>query len=159
MSVDYEKEYETDIPKHKKKSDGKGTPRADHKHTYETAAICIKRMIRTKPSKVICKGEVCTICGRVKSLKMFWTDEDETPEDAWRKYPRYFMQDLMDKTAVKEEFPVELDVTCPNCLEDAEHKATWDGDLIYECPHCLCSWKAYKNEEGRIRITERYFFG
>ncbi|MEE1502962.1 MAG: hypothetical protein UGF89_01790 [Acutalibacteraceae bacterium] len=158
MSIDMEKDYENDIPKHKKKSSAKGTPRADHKHEYETAAIRINRMVQGKPVKIICKGEVCTICGRVAKLEAFWSHEKEKDE-VWAKYPHYLMADFMSKTAIREEMAPEPDVTCPECLQKAKYQATWGGDIMYECPNCLATWKAYKNEDGVIRITERYFFG
>jgi hypothetical protein len=69
------------------------------------------------------------------------------------------MDDFMSKTAVREETDTEPDITCPNCLEMAEHQATWDNELIYSCFHCLCDWKAYKSEDGDIRNIERYYFG
>lgn len=59
----------------------------------------------------------------------------------------------------KEIISLEPDVTCPNCLEKANHQATWGDDLIYSCSHCLCDWRAYKTEDGHIRIKERFFFG
>lgn len=162
MGIDIEKDYENDVPKHKKKSGAKGTPRADHKHEYETAAIKINRMVGGTPCKVICKGEVCTICGRVAKLTAFWgvsNKDTETAEEVWEKYPHYLMADFISKTAVKEKTDEEPDVTCPECFHPAKHQATWGEDIMYECPNCLATWKAYKNEDGVIRITERFFFG
>jgi len=162
VGIDIEKDYDNDIPKHKKKSGAKGTPRADHKHKYETAAIRVNRMVGGTPRKIIFKGEVCVVCGRVSNLTNFFgfsSKDTETAEEVWRKYPHYTMDSFMDKVAVKEPDADEPDVTCPNCFQKAKHQATWGEDLIYSCPNCLFDWRAYKNEDGNIRITERFFFG
>jgi hypothetical protein len=68
------------------------------------------------------------------------------------------MNNKLDKNLEKEMI-LEPDVTCPECLHKAEHKATWGDYLIYSCPYCYANWKAYKSEEGNVRIIKRYFFG
>lgn len=114
MSIDLEKDYDNDIPKHKKKSVSKGQPRADHKHKYETAAIRIDRVVLGKPQRIVCKGKVCIVCGRIGELKMFRVKNEESQQEIWDKYPHYYMNDLCDKVAVKAEFTCEPNVTYPN---------------------------------------------
>lgn len=160
MKSDYEKDYdEKVVPKHKKKSSAKGQPRADHKHIYEQAAIRLDTVILNKPQRIVFEGSVCTICGRISNLKVFATNKDKTQKEIWDKYPHYYINDLCDKNAIREELSEEPDVTCPNCFHKTKHQATWGEELIYSCPNCLFDWKAYKNEKGNIRITERFFFG
>ena len=59
---------ENEVPKHKKKSNKKGQPRADHKHEYKEVILHswwdnpFKHGVTNEHTEV-CK--VCTICGRI----------------------------------------------------------------------------------------------
>ena len=101
-SYDLDKYCENDIPKHKQKSDAKHQPRADHKHIYEVGAIRIDTMVAGKPKLIICKGRICTLCGRVGELNFLWSNGNETQDEIWRSYPHYIMNDFTDKVAIKE---------------------------------------------------------
>ena len=103
MYIDSEKEYEKDIPKHKKKSILKNQSRADHKHIYETGAIRIDTMVAGKLKQVICKGKICVVCGRVGELNFLWGEGNEKQEEVWRSYPHYTMNSFTDKVATKED--------------------------------------------------------
>jgi len=62
------KPFETEVPKHKKKSNKKGQPRADHKHEYKTVLLLNEYASRYFPDKTTMyelPKKVCTICGRI----------------------------------------------------------------------------------------------
>lgn len=48
---------------------------------------------------------------------------------------------------------------CPECLNELEYMATWDGRSMYLCNECLSTWKVVINETGEMVKIERYFFG
>lgn len=106
-----------EIPAYKKKSNKKGQPRSDHKHTYETVLLTRyyhfnlgepRTSERKQPTKV------CTICGRID-----YVDYDESlyeihpdPTVKWARVkelsekalslPKWYV-DGFDKFAIKEE--------------------------------------------------------
>lgn len=47
---------------------------------------------------------------------------------------------------------------CPECGENLEYMATWDGCLMFLCNKCLSTWQVYKDESGN-EVIKRYFFG
>ena len=58
------KDYDSDIPKYKKKSSTKHIPRSDHKHNY---GDCLLVDNENRPYK----AKYCIICGKIKGLE-FW---------------------------------------------------------------------------------------
>lgn len=78
------KPFETEVPKHKKKSKKKGQPRADHKHEYKTVLLLneyINNYFPDKPTIYELPKKVCIICGRIgdTDTSMFDLVEIEDP--------------------------------------------------------------------------------
>ena len=48
--------------------------------------------------------------------------------------------------------------TCPECGDELEYMATWDGCLMYLCNECLSTWQVNKDDSGN-EVVKRYFFG
>ena len=108
---------DNEIPAYKKKSNKKGQPRADHKHTYET--VLLTRYFHfnvgePRISEYKQPTKVCTICGRIdyvdydESLyyvhpddKMKWGLVKDLSEKAL-SLPKWYVNDL-DKFAIKME--------------------------------------------------------
>ena len=85
---------DNEIPAHKKKSNKKGQPRADHKHTYETVLLITRYHINVGEPSIsehIMPTKVCTICGRIdyvdkdESLYEVHPDPDVKHWMVWRK--------------------------------------------------------------------------
>lgn len=115
------KEYlVNEVPKHKKKSNAKGLPRADHKHTYETGLLYSyihhKNFLNSGIDRVIeCINptKICVICGRVgkpDNDPIYYTDvqvnlpfvshREELSEEALR-LPKWYIEDWFDKFATR----------------------------------------------------------
>ena len=62
-----------EIPAHKKKSNKKGLPRADHKHIYETVLLTRNYHSNFGDSEYTLPTKVCVVCGRIGK-----TDSDES---------------------------------------------------------------------------------
>lgn len=106
-----------EIPAYRKKSKKKGSPRANHKHTYETVLLtryyhCNFGEPRVLESKQPTK--VCTICGRIDHIdndeslyeihsdnKTKWALVKDLSEKALN-LPKWHV-DAFDKFAIKEE--------------------------------------------------------
>lgn len=97
---------ENEIPKHKRKSQKKGRPRADHKHEYKEVVLHSWWDNPFKPGVInesteVCK--VCTICGRIGEhitgmfLPIDTEKYDITTMEHWR------VDDYFDKCAKKME--------------------------------------------------------
>jgi hypothetical protein len=76
------KPFETEVPKHKKKSKKKGQPRADHKHEYETVVLHSwwHNPFKNEMNEHTEVCEICTICGRIGTYitgRFFQTEELE----------------------------------------------------------------------------------
>ena len=60
-----------EVPKYRKKSKGKGLPRADHKHLYETVLLTKRyndtdfKTGRPRITEHQLPTKVCTVCGRI----------------------------------------------------------------------------------------------
>lgn len=88
-----------EVPKYKKKSQAKGQPRSNHKHTYETVLLTTisetqdyktglkKKIYNSFPTKV------CTICGRID--KVDWDSSYYIEEQ--KGYPFLCSPKLSDK--------------------------------------------------------------
>lgn len=105
--------------KYKKKSKARGLPRSNHKHKYETVLLHANYNFNSGVSKnkqFIYPAKVCIVCGRIKS-----TDKDpsyyvkklintDLPYKVYSKslsekalsLPKWYVNDLFDKFAVKE---------------------------------------------------------
>lgn len=63
--------FTAEVPKYRKKSKGKGLPRADHKHLYETVLLTKRynstdfKTGRPRTTEHQLPTKVCTICGRI----------------------------------------------------------------------------------------------
>ena len=63
--------FDNEVPKYRKKSKGKGLPRADHKHLYETVLLTKRyngtdfKTGRPRITEHQLPTKVCTICGRI----------------------------------------------------------------------------------------------
>jgi transcription elongation factor Elf1 len=92
--------HDNDIPKHKKKSQGKKTPRSDHKHNYIDVALVTlyDNGKLTKTSKAI----VCEVCGRIKSNDWFGTKSKMSAEELEKNYPIWYRYDYMDMKATRK---------------------------------------------------------
>ena len=99
--------FESDVPKHKKKSKAKGQPRANHKHKYiEVALHTTWQGPYLRKHTTVSKAKVCEICGRVKENDWFGVKlqrEGLTVEELIKNYPSWYLNDLMDKFAYKKE--------------------------------------------------------
>lgn len=107
--------FETDEPKHRKKSKNKGQPRADHKHEYKT--VLLHRYF-DNPFKTGEKDEhklpvkVCMICGRVGNVDMSRYELVEISDMPYRIHKReirdeeslekWYVDDYFDKFAHKQ---------------------------------------------------------
>lgn len=92
--------HDDDIPKYKKKSQGKKTPRSDHKHNYIDVALVTlyDNGKLTKTSKAV----VCSVCGRIKSNDWFGTKTSLTPDELTEMYPVWYRDDYMDMKAYQK---------------------------------------------------------
>lgn len=109
---------EREEPKHKKKSKAKGQARADHKHEYIVARVFTPWYNQFKDETVMLENvdKVCTICGRIDTLKDRSPYYDKVPaklggirayEEVLNKkgksLPKYYRHKFFDKTAYKGE--------------------------------------------------------
>ena len=109
---------EKEEPKHKKKSKAKGQARADHKHEYIIARVFTPWYNQFKDETVMLENvdKVCTICGRIDTLKDRSPYYDKVPaklggigayEEVLNKkgkaLPKYYRHKFFDKTAYKGE--------------------------------------------------------
>ena len=74
------KPFETEVPRHKKKSKKKGQPRADHKHIYEKAVLhsWFDNPFKNERIERLEVCEICSICGRIGTYitaRFFQTEE------------------------------------------------------------------------------------
>jgi hypothetical protein len=107
-----------DTAKHKKKSNKKGQPRADHKHTYETVLLHTTFKFNLGTSRVAehrYPTKVCTICGRIgdvdKDLSYYETVIEEVKP--WPLHTKKLSKkalslpkwhaDFFDKFAIRDE--------------------------------------------------------
>lgn len=96
--------FESDVPKHKKKSKKKGQPRADHKHEYKEVVLHswwdnpFKQNTKNENTEV-CK--VCTICGRIgEHITGCFLEIDESKYDT-ATMEHWVVDDYFDKFARK----------------------------------------------------------
>lgn len=99
---------EKEEPKHRKKSNKKGQPRADHKHEYKTVLLHSYFDNPFKPGE---RNEskhptkVCMICGRVGNTDLSRYDLEEIPDMPYRIHRRVIKdEELLEKWYVDDHF-------------------------------------------------------
>jgi hypothetical protein len=111
-----------EVPKYRKKSKGKGLPRTEHKHLYETVLLTKRyngtdfKTGRPRITEHQLPTKVCTICGRIEYVDRdpkyyirnqiadlpFIAHEEVLSEEAL-KLPQWLADDFFDKFARRIE--------------------------------------------------------
>ena len=99
---------EREEPKHKKKSQKKGQPRADHKHEYKTVLLYSYFDNLFKPgerNEYKRPAKVCAICGRVWGTDLSQYDLEEMQDMPYRIHKRVIRdEELLEKWYVDDYF-------------------------------------------------------